>query len=145
MRGAAVLCSLLAILACSCEATRRDRPTVEAREGVVRIDLGGIAPGSGRFFSYRSAGGGRADFLVYRESDGEPRAVLDACSDCYRWRKGYRLEGDGVVCVKCGMRFRLDELREGIGACVPLPLPSTRAGDRLEIPAEALEAGTRYF
>lgn len=132
-------------LLAGCPASRPSRETVTGEGGVVRVDFGTLAPGTGRFHSYRSPGGGHADFLVYRESGGEPRAVLDACTDCYRWRKGYRLDGDGVVCVKCGMRFRLDDLRDGIGGCQPIPLPATRVGDSLEIPVDALESATRYF
>lgn len=144
-RRAALLCAGLALLCAACGGRTRDRTIVAAEDGAVRIELGAIPPHGGRFFSYRSPRGGRTDFLVYRESDGQARAVLDACSDCYRWHKGYRLEEDGVVCVKCGMRFRFDELREGVGACIPIPLPSTRSGERLEIAVEALEEGTKYF
>ncbi len=142
-RTAGLLLALL--LLAGCGSSRQGRQVVEPEGGRVVVDLRPIGPGSGRFFSYRSPRGGRADFLVYRESGGEPRAVLDACADCYRWRKGYRLEGSEVVCVKCGMRFGLDELAQGVGACVPLPLASEPEGDRLAIPVEALEEATRYF
>jgi uncharacterized membrane protein len=144
MGGAWALCGVLA-LAASCGSAKPERPTVQASGDTVRIDLAPIAPASGRFFSYRTDAGGRVDLFVYRESSGEARAVLDACSDCYRWHKGYRLEDGTLVCVKCGMRFSIDELRDGIGGCVPVALPSTRSGDLLEIPVAALEAGARYF
>jgi uncharacterized membrane protein len=136
---------LAALPAAGCRRSARGHTTVEASGETVRIDLRSVPSASGRFFSFRSSDGGRVDFLVYRESGGEPRAVLDACADCYRWRKGYRLEGDAVVCAKCGLRFRLDEVKDGIGACVPIPLPATHGEDWLEIRAAALEAATKYF
>ena len=144
-RRAAVLCAALALLGASCGSAGRERESVAADGGIVRLDLRPIAPATGSLFSYRSAAGGRVSFIVYRESGGEPRAVLGACADCYRWRKGYRLEGDGVVCLRCGLRFRFDELGDGVGACTPIPLPAARADDRLEISVEALEAASRYF
>ena len=132
-------------LLAGCPASVPPREVVSGEGGVVLVDYASLAPGAGRFLSYRSPGGRHADFLVYRESGGEPRAVLDACTDCYRWRKGYRLDGETVICVKCGMRFRLDDLREGVGGCQPIPLPAARVGDSLEIPVVALESATRYF
>ena len=44
-----------------------------------------------------------------------PHAVLDACRTCYRWKKGYALDGREVVCLKCDMRFKLDSLAQGPG------------------------------
>jgi len=144
MGGAWALCGALA-LAASCGFAKPERTMVQATGDTVRIDLAPIGPASGRFFSYRTADGGRVDLFVYRESGGEARAVLDACADCYRWHRGYRFEDGTLVCVKCGMRFSIDELSEGFGACVPLALPSTRTGDLLEIPVAALEAADKYF
>ena len=51
-----------------------------------------------------------------------PHAVLDACRTCYRWKKGYALDGKEVVCLKCDMRFKLDSLAQGTGSCVPIAL-----------------------
>lgn len=144
-RGAAVVCAWWVLLVASGCLQPAERPVVEAENGFVRVDPGPIAPGDGRFYTYRSPGGARADFILYRESDGEPRVVLDACTECYRWGKGYRLETGAVVCVKCGMRFSFDSLRTGVGGCNPVKLPSRQQGGRIEIPAAALDEGTRYF
>lgn len=143
------LCSLsvaisLALLA-ACGGREAGYPLLQAQGDSVQVDLRRIGPGTGRFFTYRSPTGGRADILVYRESGGAPRACLAACRECYRWKKGYRLDGDAVECVKCDLRFRFDALKEGIGSCVPLPLPATLDGEQLKIPVTALEEGTKYF
>lgn len=147
-RAAAILVFALCLpgAGAGCGGDRKTRyPELVAAEGVVAVDVSGIENGSGRFHSYRAAVGRSVDFFVYRESSGEPRAVLDACRTCYRWKKGYRLERDEVVCIKCDMRFGLDGLARGTGSCVPIALKAARRADRLEIPVLELEAGSRFF
>lgn len=120
-------------------------PELQSRNGSVTVDLAGIAAESGRFHTYRSTSGKKVDFFVYRESSGTPHAVLDACRTCYRWKKGYALDGKEVVCLKCDMRFNLDGLAQGTGSCVPIALKTERRGDTLIIPATELESGVRFF
>jgi len=74
-----------------------------------------------------------------------PLAVLDACRTCYRWKKGYVLDGKEVVCLKCDMRFKLDSLAQGTGSCVPVALNTEQRGGILIIPVTELEAGARFF
>lgn len=129
--------------ACARDTTRY--PELRDRDGIVTADLAGIGAGSGRFHTYRSGAGKRVDFFVYRESSGVPHAVLDACRTCFRWKKGYALDGKEVVCLKCDMRFTLDSLAQGTGSCVPIALKTEQRGDSLSIPVTELEAGARYF
>jgi uncharacterized membrane protein len=136
---------LAALLLAACRSSVPDYPVLQAEADAVFVPLTRIVPGSGRFFSYRPAGGGRTDFLVYRESTGEPRAVLNACREFYRWKQGYALEGDRVVCRKCGMAFRFDVLAQGTGSCMPVPLSTRVEAGRLRVPVEELDAGARYF
>ena len=118
---------------------------MHARDGVVTVDLTGIVPESGRFHTYLTASGKRVNFFVYRESSGVPHAVLDACRTCYRWKKGYALEGKEVVCIKCDMRFKLDSLAQGTGSCVPIALTTEQRGSTMIVPVAELEAGARFF
>jgi uncharacterized membrane protein len=133
----------VAIGGCAQETTKY--PEMRARDGVVAVDLSGIDPESGRFHTYRSNSGKKVDFFVYRESSGVPRAVLDACRTCFRWKKGYALEGKEVVCIKCDMRFKLDNLAQGTGSCVPVALKAESRGSALLIPITELETGARLF
>ncbi len=150
-RGGANLGSRLALAACclllspDCTGSPAKYPEVRARDGAVRVDLREIAVASGRFLSYRAAAGKSVDFFVYRDGAGAPHAVLDACRTCFRWKKGYRLDGDEVVCIKCDMRFKLDGLAQGTGSCVPIQVRSEQRDGTLVIPAADLEAGARYF
>lgn len=141
-RAAAVVAVALTV---GCAGNAAKYPEVSSRDGEVVVEMAGVAPGTGRFYSYRTAAGVRLDFFVYRDSAAKPHAVLDACKECYRWKKGYRLDGEEVVCVKCGMRFTLDGLERGTGSCVPIALAAVERGESLVIPAASLEAGARYF
>jgi uncharacterized membrane protein len=71
--------------------------------------------------------------------------VLDACRTCYRWKKGYALDGKEVVCLKCDLRFKLDGLARGTASCVPIALATEQRGEQLLVPVAELEAGADYF
>jgi len=144
-RALVCLAALTLAAASGCMRSRAKYPEVRALDGTVSVVTEEIAAGGARFFTFRDRSGRTADFFVYRESGGTARAALDACRTCARWKKGYRLEGDRMVCIYCGMRFELDHLADGIGSCVPIALPVSRGGDRIHIAAEALEEGLRYF
>ena len=128
---------------CSRDAARYAE--VLAQDGAVTVDISGVGAGSAHFHTFRSNAGRNVDFFVYRESSGAPHAVLDACRTCYRWKKGYALEGKEVVCLKCDMRFKLDNLAQGTGSCVPVALTAEQRGETLVIPLAELEAGARFF
>ena len=136
---------LILLATASCRERHTVYPVLPVEGGEVKVDLAGIGNTDGRFFTYLSSSGRNVDYFVYRDSSGEARAVLDACRTCYRWRKGYRLGGDHVVCLKCDMRFSLDSLAEGMGSCVPIRVPSEVRGDTLVIRSADLEEGSRYF
>ncbi len=145
---AAALLALAAFLLGAANGCARDTtkyPELSALDGSVTVDLSGIGPEGGRFHTYRSSAGKKVDFFVYRESSGVPHAVLDACRTCYRWKKGYALDGREVVCLKCDMRFKLDGLAQGTGSCVPIALKTELRGGALTIPVSELEAGARFF
>lgn len=120
-------------------------PVLPEVGGHIRVDLSEIERNSGRFFTYLSPSGRNVDYFVYKDSAGSGRAVFDACRSCYRWRRGYRLEGDHVVCSKCDLRFPLDGLAEGTGSCVPVALPATLEGSTLVLAVSDLRAGEKYF
>lgn len=140
---AAALC-LLIVTGCGGHGKEGD-PRVQSDGRMVRVSLDDIGEKRGSFFTYSASGDRNVDFIVYRERSGTFRAVLDACRKCYRWRRGYVINGDHVVCRKCGERYELDNLTGGRGSCIPIPLTSSREGSSIVIPAEELESGARYF
>ena len=140
-----VLGALLQGTGAGCARNTSKYEELRARDGSVAVDLSGIGAESGRFHTYRADSGKKVNFFVYRESSGVSHAVLDACRTCYRWKKGYVLDGKEVVCLKCDMRFKLDSLAQGAGSCVPIVLTAEQRGSTMIVPVAELEAGARFF
>ena len=104
-----------------------------------------FADGAARFYRYTTVAGREVKFFVMKSSDGVLRAAFDACDTCYRERKGYRQQGDVMVCNNCGRTFRSVDINVLQGGCNPAPLERTVAGDQLVLKAASLELGTTYF
>jgi uncharacterized membrane protein len=119
-------------------------PLVSAEGGRIVIPLSRVSDGQAHFFSYQSAAGS-VDFFVLRSHDGVIRAALDTCDVCYQAKKGYRQEGDFMVCNNCDQKFRSDMINEVKGGCNPAPLARAVEGERIVIAAAELEQGAKYF
>lgn len=98
-----------------------------------------------RFYEYKTASGKTVRFFVMKSSDGVYRAALDACDVCFAAKKGYRQQGDDMVCNNCGNHFHSAQINEAKGGCNPVGLERKVEGDRLTVSAKELEAGVSYF
>lgn len=114
-----------------------------AGEGV-SIPLSELS-GKARFYEYKTASGKTVRFFAMKSSDGVYRAALDACDVCFHAKKGYRQEGDDMVCNNCGNHFHSAQVNEAKGGCNPVGLGRKVSGDTLDIGAKELEAGASYF
>ncbi len=83
-------------------------------------------------------------FFVVRRG-GDVRAFFDACEKCYPEGKGYRVQGEGVSCNTCNVRYPVEELETGLGSCHPIPLPSTYREGIVRIALADLADGCRLF
>ena len=101
--------------------------------------------GKARFYEYQTASGKTVRFFAMKSSDGVYRAALDACDVCFAAKKGYRQDGDDMVCNNCGNHFHSAQINEVKGGCNPIGLERKIAGDRLSVSAKELEAGASYF
>lgn len=119
--------------------------SVKAGAGDIRVPLSDVAGGEAKFFDYTLETGRPARFFVVKSSDGVYRAAMDTCDVCYRARKGYRQEGDEMVCNNCGQRFPSNRINEVSGGCNPVGLPRTVEGDHLVIKASEVEKRGQYF
>jgi len=110
----------------------------------VKIPLASLDRGKALFLE--TAQGGRSQyFFVLKGSDGTYRAALDACDVCFRSNKGYRQEGDWMVCNNCGQKFPSSRIGELKGGCNPHPLRRKVEGNFLVIQKSDLLAGQAYF
>jgi uncharacterized membrane protein len=107
--------------------------------------VGDFQDGSPKYYSYKAPSGTTIKFFVLKSSDGVIRAAFDACDVCYQSKKGYRQEGDFMVCNNCGQRFTSVRINEVRGGCNPAPLERTIQGNQLVIATADILTGARYF
>lgn len=117
---------------------------LKAENGEVRIDLAKVDDGQAHYFTHET-NGTNVDFFVVKSVDGVMRAAFDACDVCYHAKKGYRQEGDSMVCNNCGMKFRSDLVNEVKGGCNPAPLNRRVEGDQIVIKTADIAGGGWYF
>ena len=87
-------------------------------------------------------------FFAVKADDGSVKTAFDACDVCYYSKKGYRQEGDYMVCNNCGNKYPIiglgtENLRGG--GCWPGYLPSRIEGENLIIKTSDLEKGSYRF
>lgn len=113
-------------------------------DGTIKIPLSEFADTTARFYKFQGSRGEIPIFLV-KSSDGEIRAAFDTCDVCYKEKKGYRQEGNSMVCNNCNQSFRTDLINQVKGGCNPAPLQREVIGDQVVIQLAALEQGSWYF
>ncbi len=112
----------------------------------VSFSVSTFADGKARYYQYNAQNGMKVRYFILKSSDGIIRAAFDACDVCWQARKGYRQEGDNMVCNNCGQRFPSVKVNVIKGGCNPAPLNRTVVGDKLLIKvSDILEGGNLYF
>lgn len=111
----------------------------------VVIPLSELEGGKAKFYDFAASDRRNVRFFVIKSSDGVYRAALDACDVCFEAKKGYRQEGDEMVCKNCGNKFHSAQINEVSGGCNPVGLPRNVSGDSLIIRARDLESRKDYF
>ncbi|HEX7200400.1 MAG TPA: Fe-S-containing protein [Dongiaceae bacterium] len=123
-------------------AYERVRP---APNGEVRISLAGLAPLRVRFYRFLNSGNQEVKFFVGREPGGDVEVAFDADETCAKAKRGFRHEGEWMVCNKCDKSFRLSETNAGGGGCRPIPLEHRVEGDQLVLAEADVLKGWRLF
>jgi len=119
-------------------------PLAVAESGAVRLALATFDDQKAHFYTYMH-NGEPIEFFVLKSKDGVVRAALNACDVCFPAKKGYRQEGDQMVCNNCGNRFNSTQINEVRGGCNPSPLDRSVEGDTLVILVEDIVGGQSYF
>lgn len=114
-------------------------------DGAMAIDLAGLGPQDVRFFRFLNPGNQEVRFFVGRDAAGAVQVGFDANELCAKTKRGYRHEGEWLVCNKCDKSFRLAEVNAGGGGCKPVPLKHRVEGDRLLLAENDVLAGWRLF
>ncbi len=105
-----------------------------------------FADGQAKYYSYKTPQGLDIRYFLLKSSDGIIRAAFDSCDTCWSAGKGYRQEGDFMVCNNCGLRFASVKINEIKGGCNPAPLNRSTRGDKIVIKVkDIIEQGSFYF
>jgi uncharacterized membrane protein len=113
--------------------------------GVFSFPVATFEDGKAKYFEYSPAPNQKIRFFVVKSTDGIIRAAFDACEKCFRAQKGYVQQGDFMVCVNCGLKFRTDKVNEVTGGCNPSALKRTMKDGKVIISVQDVQAGLRYF
>lgn len=114
-------------------------------DGLVHLSLAGLQPLQVRFYQFLNAGNQEVRFLVGRDPQGHLAVAFDANEDCAKVKRGFRAEGEWLVCNKCDKAFRLTEVNAGGGGCKPVPLEFREDGEDLVIAEADILKGWRLF
>jgi len=110
----------------------------------VKIPLKSLDSGKALLLSLESDGR-QIYYFALKSRDGAYRAALDACDVCFQSNRGYRQEGDLMVCNNCGQTFPSNRIGEIKGGCNPHPLARRIEGQYLVIGKADIVAGKDYF
>lgn len=109
-------------------------------DSFVRIPISDITSNA-KWYEYDS-GGNKIKFFAIKAADGTTKTAFDACDVCYKYKKGYRQEGDYMVCNNCGNRYPIDGLgteNKNPGGCWPGYLSNIIKEDSVLIEKSDLE------
>ena len=115
------------------------------RDGMVEVGLQGLGPQQVRFYRFLNRGNQEVKFFVGRDAQGQLQVAFDADEVCAKGKRGFRHEGEWMVCNKCDKAFRLSQVNEGGGGCKPVPVAFRQDGDRLLIAEADVLNGWRLF
>lgn len=118
---------------------------VSSNDGAVSIAIARLARGQANLFCVNDGAGTNIRFILARASDGTVHSVLDACRQCYSYRKGYHLSRNGLVCRLCGNRYSVDHLMRGKASCAPISIPHQESGGLVTISTAALHTARSLF
>jgi uncharacterized membrane protein len=110
----------------------------------VKIPLKSLESGRAIFLQ-ADLGGQQIHYFALKSSDAVYRAAYDACDVCFRANRGYRQEGDLMVCNNCGRQFPSVKVNVVKGGCNPAPLARKMEGEFLVIRKSDIAAGGPFF
>lgn len=142
IRFISVLILIAAVSACGGSGDKYTK--LRPENGSVSIPVSKVSDGNAHYYTVNS-GGKEIKFFLIKSGDGVIRAAFDACDVCYPEKKGYRQEGEYMVCNNCGQKFHSSRINEVRGGCNPSPLAREKQGENIIIFIKDIESGAFYF
>jgi len=136
---------LLILLMWGCGRTAPEHEKVVAEGGAVRLQRRVVDDGRVHFFTFDHEGK-NVNFLIRTDGDGKLHSHLDACHSCFKYKLGFVVEDQDVVCIACRLKYPVeDEFWDFIGACAPISIYNELEPDSVVIESRLLEQAARYF
>ncbi len=126
--------------------TQTNKSILEKQVDQISIPISEISQAA-KFYKYDYEGK-TISFFAVKSSDGQLKIAFNACDVCYPEKKGYRQEGDFMVCNYCGLKFSTKGIgtqNKESGGCWPGYLPSKIEGNNITISKVDLENGKWRF
>jgi uncharacterized membrane protein len=114
-------------------------------DGGMTIDVAKLGANEVRFFRFLNRGNQEVRFFVGRDGEGTVQVAFDASDVCAKTKRGFRHQGEWVVCNKCDKSFKLTEINAGGGGCKPVPLVHQVQGNQLRLAEADVLQGWRLF
>ena len=111
----------------------------------VSINVAKLAPQEVRFYRFLNSANQEVKFFVGRDGGGTIQVAFDASEVCFKTKRGFKAQGEWVVCNKCDKAFRLAGVNNGHGGCEPVQLAHRVEGDKVLISEQDVLGGWRYF
>jgi len=93
---------------------------VALADNKIRLDL--FSDNQARFYNVEMPDGKIIYFFVVKDKNGVYRAAANACQVCFKTYKGFRQEGNEIVCNNCGNRYPIEKIATEKGGCNPGPI-----------------------
>lgn len=97
--------------------------TIIISNNQIQIPINGFEINKIRYFN-TELDGKKIYYMVAKDASGTYRAAANACEVCFGARKGFRQEGEFMICNNCQNRFALNTLGVIKGGCNPGPISS---------------------
>lgn len=115
------------------------------RPDAVTVALADLEGGKAKFFDYTTSSNTAVRFFAIKSADGKYRAAMDACDTCFHAKKGYRQEGESMICNNCGMKFHSNLINQVSGGCNPVGVACSIEDGQLVIKNSELDGRSSYF
>lgn len=96
--------------------------TVNLKNGEVKLPASIFNNNQARFYNVKMSDNKIIYFFVVKDKNGVYRAAANACVVCFKTYKGFRQEGDEIVCNNCGNRYPIEKIATEKGGCNPGPI-----------------------
>lgn len=88
----------------------------------VKLNAAQFSDNQTKFFNVKMPDGKTIYFFVVKDKNGIYRTAANACQVCYGERKGFRQEGNEIICNNCGNRYPIEKIATEKGGCNPGPI-----------------------